>query len=228
MGVEVLLHVFLVTVGNGDVVVAEDNTETIHKANLGHVHDVGAVRAHELRGGETLFYAFHIHQAENGLLVVLKVYLHVVFQTFDEQNVIVLYLDKLVLTLHKDETVGSGCVYGRLRLKPLQSLVCSEKEGLVADGLQQVVQRINLVAVNGILAESGSEDDAGGLGDDGGELNAAEFGHLDVEKHEMNTILTQVLDGRYGTVVGADEVEERGLLLSSKMSFSRQKATGLP
>ena len=105
-----MLNVFLVTVGNGDVVVAEDNTETVHKANLGHVHDVGTVRAHELRGRETLFYPLHVHQAENGLLVVLKIYLHVVFQTFDEQNVIVLYLDKLVLTLHEDETVGSGGV----------------------------------------------------------------------------------------------------------------------
>ena len=51
MLVEVVLHIVLVVLRDGDVGFAEYNAETVYQGCLSHVDDVGAVCAEELRTG---------------------------------------------------------------------------------------------------------------------------------------------------------------------------------
>ena len=100
---------------------------------------------------------------------MLQVNLYVVFQSFDVENVVQTNLYELVVTLHVNEYIAvirafSMSVCGILRrlfhLKPCQCLVGRFEKLFVADRLQQVIQRIDPVAVQRILAECRCEDDA--------------------------------------------------------------------
>ena len=62
MFVEILLDVFLVGVGDGNVFLAEDNTETVYQPNLRHVDNVGTMGAQKLWMGQVIFQFLHVRQ----------------------------------------------------------------------------------------------------------------------------------------------------------------------
>ena len=121
MFVNVLLHSLLVTLGYGDVVVAEDYAQAVYYVGLWHVDDEGTVYAHKLWLWKIVFQRFHVHQAQHLFLRRAEVYLHVVFQSFDVEYVVKEDTNQLILALYVYEAVlrlcGCACCF-------LLQLVC--------------------------------------------------------------------------------------------------------
>ena len=163
--------------------------------------------AHELGLRKILLHLLHVHQAHHIFLVALQVYLHIVFQTFYEQDVVQTYLKQLVLALHIDEAVAVVDYLTLLLGEDLLRLVYHTDEVFVADGLQKIVESAYLVAVDGILAESCGKHNLRGLRYQCGKLQTAQVGHLDVEKQQVYLLLLDVFDGGNGTVVGAHQID---------------------
>ena len=120
-------------------------------------------------------------------------------------------LHQLVVALDEHETVAAVDILLHQHREPLEGFVGGLEEVIVGDGLQQVVEGIHLIAFDGILREGGGKDHLRLLGQDLGELNAAELWHLDVEEQQLYGVFAEVLHGRDGTVVGSCEIEVRCL-----------------
>ncbi len=102
--VNVLLHGILVAVGNGNELFAEDEPGPLDGGHHGHVDNIGAVDAQELRLGQIVLQLLHVHQAHNAL-AVLQVEAHIVLQALDVENLVEGNADELVVALDEEEAV---------------------------------------------------------------------------------------------------------------------------
>ena len=85
-------------------------------------------------------------------------------------------------------------------------LVHAHAEVEVGDGLDDEVERVDLVAAHGVLGEVGHKDDGGHLVVGAQEvrgLHAVDAGHLDVHEHEVEALLGEL------EVHGVGEARER-------------------
>ena len=62
VGVEILLHLFLVVVGDRDECLAEDNSETVNALYLWHAYDVRTMSTQELGMWQEVFELLHGHE----------------------------------------------------------------------------------------------------------------------------------------------------------------------
>ena len=97
------------------------------------------------------------------------------------------------------------------QFEPLDGLVGRLEEVGVGNGLEQVVEGIDLVAVEGVLLEGSGKDDAGARIDHPREFEPVEFGHLDVEEEEVDLLFGQFLHGLNSTGVFPCQFEEGSL-----------------
>lgn len=158
MSVEIGLHFLLVVIGYGDIDIVENDAEAIDHLNLRHVNDIGTMGAQEFGLGQILVQLLHRHERHH-TLAILQIEAHIVFQTFDVEDVVETDALKLIIALDKHETIALAGVLLQGGDKPLESLVGGFEEILVGDGLQKVVERTDLVAFDGILGEGRGEDD---------------------------------------------------------------------
>ena len=75
------------------------------------------------------------------------------------------------------------------------------------DGLEQVIDSIDLVAFEGIFAVGGGEDDGGHVLEGARKLDAVEVGHVDVEENDIDMMLLAEAEGFEGVLGGAGELE---------------------
>ena len=188
-------HLILVVVGHGDVLVAEDDAQAVDRLHLGHVDDIAAVGAQELGVGEVVLQTLHGHERHH-LLTRLQVEAYVVLQSLDIENIVEVEAQQLVFALHKEETVLQMDVLLLLCGEQLQRLVRGLQEVLIADGLQQVVERTDTEAFDGILREGCGKDDLCLMGQDLGELDTTEFWHLDIQEQQLYGVVTHVAHSR--------------------------------
>ena len=120
--------------------------------------------------------------------------LYIVLQTFNIKDVVERNLNELVVALHEDVfRIWLGVFrFGLLRfvvqLEPMYGLVYGLEEATVVDRLQQIIQGVYLVAIDGIAIERGGEDDAGVRVDELREFQSVDARHLDVQKENMNWV----------------------------------------
>ena len=205
----------LVAVANGDVeVIVVDDAVAVNLAYFAFLNDVGAVHPDKSRRRQHLFHRLHVHQRQDGVGRLLGVDFHIVLQTLDVTNVVEVDLQQLVLALDKD-ACGLGCalLFGLLQhLEPLQRFVAGFEKLGVGDGLEQVVESVDALTVNGILVKRGGEHHACGFGQHFRELQPVEFWHLDVEKHQVHWIVGDASHSVDGIRILAIEFHERNFL----------------
>ena len=181
MGVKILLYIFLVAVGDGQILVAKDDAEALNGLCLRHVDNVRAVGTQEFGTGQVVLHLLHIHQTHN-LLSVGQIDTDIVLQTFNVEDVVQGYTHQLVVALHIHKAVSSVGLLLLGDAEPVECLVRGLQEVLIAHRLHQIVQRRHLVTLDSILLEGGGEDDLRLLGQNLGKLNTREFGHLYVKE----------------------------------------------
>lgn len=69
MRVEILLYILLVAVGDGQILVAEDDSEALNGFSFRHVDNVRAVCAQEFGTGQIVLHLLHVHQTHYLLTV---------------------------------------------------------------------------------------------------------------------------------------------------------------
>ena len=193
-----------------DVILSEHDAATVYNTYFILLNNVGTVDAHETRGRQKFLHCLHAHERQDRFGRILLVDFEIVFQPLYVQNFTQFDLHQLILALYED---ALNLFLGLLQqFKPLHSFVGSLQKVDVGDGFQQVVQRIDFVAVYGILVEGGGKDNAGAGIDHLRKFQSVQFGHLDVEEKQVDVLLGQLLDGLYGTGVFTDQLQKRGLV----------------
>ena len=172
--------------------------------------DIRAVCAQELWSGEETLEFLQRHHRRY-LLAALHHKVHVVFLTFDIEDVVQTDTLQFVVVLHEHETVALIGILLHTDRQPLQGLVGGFQKVLIRDGLQQIVNGIRLIPLNGILREGSRKDHLGRLRQDLRKLQAAQFRHLDIQENQLHRIVTQILHGQDGTVVDAFQFQIRRL-----------------
>src|SRR5687767_2164571 len=87
-------------------------------------------------------------------------------------------------------------------------------QAIGADRLEQVVDRLQLEGLDGVLLEGGDEDDGRRRGEAGqhpGQLQPVEAGHADVEEHGREAAVAQTPQ-RLGGIGGGDDGADAGVL----------------
>ena len=77
---------------------------------------------------------------------------------------------------------------------------------------QQIIEGVDPIPVYGILVESGGENDTGMCIYHSGEFQAVEFGHLDIKKKKVDTLVRQVAHRLHCTGVFAGKLQKRGFV----------------
>ena len=87
------------------------------------------------------------------------------------------------------------------------------REALTTDGLEDVVERVNLERRERVLVVRRHEHDCGHLrrSDLANHLEPVELRHLDVEEHEVRRQATNLIDGRTTVATLADDVDVAAL-----------------
>ena len=142
MKVEVGLHLVLVVLGDRDEDFVEDDAEAIDEGCLGHVNDIGTVGTQELGLGQILLKLLHRHERHD-LVSIFQIEPHVVFQSFDIQNIVETDALEFVIGLNEHEAVATVGVLPLNDGEPLQGLVGGLEEVLVGNGLQQIVESVD-------------------------------------------------------------------------------------
>ena len=209
----------LVGVGDGDILLAKDDAVAVDHLDFAPLHDKRAVHPYELTLGQHLFERLETQQREDGVWFAFEINLYIVLQAFDVENFVEGYLLEFVVALDKD--IGALCRCGCRgaggtvplgQLEPLQRLLGGLEKIGIGDGLEQVVDGIDLVAVYGILSEGGGKDDATAPLDHVRELHAVEFGHLYVEEDEVDVALRNPFDRLHCRVERGFQLQEGGAL----------------
>ena len=209
----------LVGVGDGDILLAKDDAVAVDHLDFAPLHDKRAVHPYELTLGQHLFERLETQQREDGVWFAFEINLHIVLQALDVENLVKGYLLEFVVALDKD--IGALCRCGYRgaggtvplgQLEPLQRLLGGLEKIGIGDGLEQVVDGIDLVAVHGILPEGGGKDDATAPLDHARELHAVEFGHLYVEEDEVDVALRNPFDRLHCRVERGFQLQEGGAL----------------
>ena len=107
VGIKVCRKLFTIAIGDGDVLLAKDYLTTFKHFYFVDINDVRAVYSEKLRLRKSAFYAVHRAKAEYSLGAFFGVDLHVVFKTFNVDNVVEVDANKFVIALHKHiATIG--------------------------------------------------------------------------------------------------------------------------
>ena len=107
--------------------------------------------------------------------------------------------------------------------EPLHRLVARLQEVGIADGLEQVIQRVDAEPVNGILVEGGGEHDARVLGNHLAQLQSVQLGHLYVEEQQVHRRLADTVQGVGSIGVLAAQFQEWYLLHIAREQFHCQR-----
>ena len=150
--------------------------------------------AHELGGGQVVLHLFHREQGDDGLLT-LKVNLQVFAHALDVADVADGDAHHAVVGLDEDGAVGlhgAALLLGRVRVAQVVLLLYLHRgtqEVVHAERLQQVVDGVDLVALDGIFRVGGGEDDERRGCQLAHEVHAAEVGHIDVAEDGVHHVV---------------------------------------
>ena len=159
LGVEIAHKLVAVAVADGqEGIVIENYAVLVDLLYLLQIDDVRTMYAHKLDGWQTLLYALHAEQHDDGTLALnvdFKIFAHALHITY----VVHVNLHHLVLCLEEDGVVKEVLHrYPTLKLK----LSFQFQRGMVklihAEGLEQIVDGIEPKAVNGMLRVGCGED----------------------------------------------------------------------
>ena len=178
--------------------------------------------AHKLDGWQTLLYALHAEQHDDGTLALnvdLKIFAHALHITY----VVHVNLNHLVLRLEEDGVVEEVLHrYPTLKLKLSFQLQRGMVKLIHAEGLEQIVDGIEPKAVNGMLRVGCGEDHEWRGCQGTHKIETVEVRHVDVHKHGVNVLAVNDLACRIGAKTLVDEFEKwhlahiRGQLLQGK------------
>src|SRR6185437_9420482 len=151
--------------------------------DLADGHDIAAVRTDEFPRGKLLRDGLERHQREDRLTG--EVYFYIVVEAFDIEDLLEVHFYHLVVGLDKDVSFLQ-LLAGQV-IDIFLRLVYRFQETVVLDGLQQVVDGVDIESVHGIFAECGGKDYGGILLiDDTREFDAIDIRHLDIEKKNID------------------------------------------
>ena len=95
--------------------------------------------------------------------------------------------------------------------KPIFQTVGGAAELIEAEGLEQVVDGIDLEALDSILGVGGREDDERRYRKRLHEIHAVEVGHVDVAEDGIDGLTVEDVLGLEGTLALGDELQKRNL-----------------
>ena len=204
--------------------------------NLGDmvdVDDVALMHTDELVARQHVLE--RLEAVERGDALVLGVERYILVLPFDVVDVVVVDLVEFVVGLNHQVGRGLKGLRGLRSLKGLRGLWgcflrfglrglrgvggCGETieagdslfDGLheagEGDGLEQVIDSIDLVTLEGIFAIGGGEDDGGDVLEGARKFDAVEVGHVDVEENDIDMMLLAEAEGFEGVLGGAGELE---------------------
>ena len=82
-----LLEALFVVVGDGDILLAEDNATSLDHLDLLGLHDKGAMHTDKTIRWQHILQVLHAHQGEDRLGLSLHIDLHIVLQPLDVEDV---------------------------------------------------------------------------------------------------------------------------------------------
>ena len=94
----------------------------------------------------------------------------------------------------------------------MQRLIGRFQEVGVANRFQQIIECVDLIAVERILAESGRKDDARVGLQDAGKLHSVELRHLDIEEKQVDRLFAEGGKRVDGAIVFSRQFQERRLV----------------
>ena len=203
-----------VVLRDGNVLLAEDDAVAFDRADLRRLHDEGAVDADEPVGGQLFFQRFETGQREHGMRLLLDVDLHVIFQPLDIENPLQLDLPQPVFGLDEEalRSCGRRGRFGTVfQFEPCQRLVRRCEEVGIADRFEQVVDRVDAEAFDGVAAESCGEDHARVGGEHPRELHAVQPRHLNIAEKQIDRTVAQHAEGRDAAAERALQLQKGGL-----------------
>ena len=153
---------------------------------------------------------------------------HVVLEAFDVFNAVEVDLQQLVFAFHKyalgfAAATGCGLLLLPCEREPLQCAVAGLQKVDVAYGLHQVVERIDAVAVEGILLKRRGKHHPGALGQHARQFKPVELGHLNVEECQVHWIVGEALHGIYRVGILSAQFHKRNALHIAHQQLHRQR-----
>ena len=157
MTIQITHHALPIILRDRHEHIAKHNTETVDGTHLRHPHHKGTATAQELRMGQQLLYLSHTHQRVD-CLATLQMEAEIILHTLDIQDIVEKDTVQFIVTLDEYDTVAEKRILLRLGTKPSERLFSGTEEILIRYRFQQVIYRIDLKTLNGILRESRCED----------------------------------------------------------------------
>ena len=154
--------------------------------------------AQEFVFGQHFLHGLHRQVGDQWPWFVVEIEKHIVFHAVDIGDLV--NGDVSPFPIDPDENgIGllglSGCL---LDIKLFSRLFYRAEELVVSDRLQEEVERIHLITLEGIFLKGSDEDDASLFGQAMRQFHAVYIGHLDVEEQQVGLLFLDGVDGTDG------------------------------
>ena len=170
--------------------------------------------AHEGGVRQPLLEFLHAHEHHHGAVSADEVDLQILAHALHATDVGDRHAHHLVLRLEEDVVVlvylrraGGSCFLLVEQVILAVDTLGSLLKLFEAEGLEKIVVRIDLVALDGILAVGGGEDDQRARVEGTHEVQAVEVGHADVAEDGVNGLLLHQRVGVDGALAFADQFQ---------------------
>ena len=147
------------------------------------------MHAHKAPDGQLFFHRLEAHEGKQGAGCTFEVHFHVILQAFDVEDIAEGHAYQLIFGLKKEvffllRTIRTGSAGGRGReLGVGAGFAGGPQKLLVVEGLDEIVEGIDAVALQGVLAEGGSKNNARATRPQHPrQFQAVEFLHLNIKE----------------------------------------------
>ena len=131
--IEILLHLLLIVVGDGDEHIAEHDAEAVDRAHLRHVDDIRAVSTQELWVRQIILQFLHTHQRHD-LLAALQTDTHLILQTLHIEDIVEADTQQFVFALDEHDTIIVISLTFLKDIIPILRFFRGTKEILITNG----------------------------------------------------------------------------------------------
>lgn len=133
-----------------------------------------------------------ILDAKNRFGSVFCINFNIIFQSFDIHNFLQVYLYQFVVTFYKNAVYFFRFLN---QFEPLKCLIGSLQEIDIRNRFQQIIERIDTVAVNGILTEGGGKHNTGTRIHHFRKLQSVKLRHLNIQEKKIDFLIRQLFHG---------------------------------
>ena len=197
---------------DGQLVLVYEYTVAANGGDGADANNIRFVDADEPSRRQHIFQRLHADAHEHGPLRRGEMQAGVVFHGFYHHDLVEHHFYLLVVYLQEDKAAvfGAGSSAG-FEVMLLEGFVSGLHEALVGYGLEEIIHHIEVEAFERVLLISGDENDHRFLLQRLDELQAAEAGHLDIGKDEIDGHMLERVYGLECVAAAGYELQVRQL-----------------